>query len=62
MSKILILNGHQPYPFSEGSLNAAFAAHAQKLLEDAGNEVRVTKVTEGYDVEQEVANHIWATR
>ncbi|MEO3415635.1 NAD(P)H-dependent oxidoreductase [Roseovarius sp. CAU 1744] len=60
MSKILILNGHQPYPFSEGSLNAAFAAHAQKLLEDAGNEVRVTKVTEGYDVEQEVANHIWA--
>ena len=30
MTKIFILNGHQPYPFAEGRLNATFEkkAHA----------------------------------
>ena len=32
MKKILIINGHQPYPFSEGRLNAALMARAEKRL------------------------------
>lgn len=60
MSNILILNGHQPYPFAKGELNAAFVERAAAYLEKAGHDVRVTKVSEGYDVEQEIANHQWA--
>ncbi len=60
MSNILILNGHQPYPFAKGELNAAFVERAAAFLKTAGHDVRVTKVADGYDVEQEVANHQWA--
>ncbi len=60
MSNILILNGHQPYPFAKGELNAAFVERAVAYLEKAGHDVRVTKVSEGYEVEQEIANHQWA--
>ncbi|WP_068114357.1 NAD(P)H-dependent oxidoreductase [Tropicimonas marinistellae] len=60
MSKILILNGHQPYPFAEGRLNATFVERAKSYLEDLGHEVRVTKVADGYDAETEVESHQWA--
>ena len=60
MSKILIINGHQPYPFASGKLNATLVERARHYLAELGNEVRVTKVAEGYDVEQEVAHHVWA--
>ena len=60
MSKILIINGHQPYPFARGELNAAFAERARANLDASGHEVRQTAVAEGYDAEQEVANHQWA--
>ena len=60
MSKILILNGAQPYPFAPGGLNATLAERARARLLAQGHEVRLTTVAEGYDVEQEVANHQWA--
>lgn len=60
MSKIFMINGHQPYPFAKGDLNAALVERARKHLMDAGHDVRVTRVAEGYDVEQEVGNHQWA--
>jgi modulator of drug activity B len=60
MSNMLILNGHHPYPFAKGELNAAFVERATTFLRNAGHDVRVTKVAEGYDVEKEVANHQWA--
>lgn len=60
MSKILILNGHQPYPFSKGELNAALVDRATAFLKAAGHDVRVTRVDQGYDVEQEITNHQWA--
>ena len=60
MSKILILNGHQPYPFAKGDLNATFIDQARAYLETAGHEIRLTQVATGYDVEQEVAHHQWA--
>ena len=60
MSKILILNGAQPYPFAPGGLNATLANRAKEQLEAQGHEVRVTTVAEGYDVEAEVASHQWA--
>ncbi len=60
MTKILILNGAQPYPFAPGKLNATFAARAKERLEMMGHEVRLTSVADGYDVEAEIANHQWA--
>ncbi|MCO6384888.1 NAD(P)H-dependent oxidoreductase [Oceanicola sp. 502str15] len=60
MSKILILNGAQPYPFAPGGLNATLASRAKDRLEAQGHDVRLTTVAEGYDVEAEVENHRWA--
>ncbi len=58
--KVLILNGHQPYEFAKGELNAAFANKAREFFEARGDEVRATKVSDGYDVDEEVENHRWA--
>ena len=58
--KVLILNGHQPYEFAKGELNAAFARKAREFFEARGDEVRLTKVSDGYDVDEEVDNHRWA--
>ena len=58
--KVLILNGHQPYEFAKGELNAEFANRAREFFEARGDEVRVTKVSDGYDVDEEVENHRWA--
>lgn len=60
MSHILIINGHQPYPFAEGRLNRTFADTARDMLTAAGHSVQVTTVAEGYDVETEVERHVWA--
>lgn len=60
MSTILILNGHQPYLFARGELNATLVERAKSYLEDLDHDVWVTRVAEGYDVDQEVANHQWA--
>ncbi|MBE1284461.1 MAG: flavodoxin family protein [Rhodobacteraceae bacterium] len=60
MTKILILNGAQPYAFAPGKLNEAFTERARTALTAMGHEVRVTTVAEGYDVEAEVESHQWA--
>ncbi|WP_417524420.1 NAD(P)H-dependent oxidoreductase [Marinovum sp.] len=60
MSKILILNGAQPYAFAPGRLNATLAERAREYLEAQGHEVRLTTVAEGYDVDAEVEKHVWA--
>lgn len=60
MSKFLIQNGAQPYPFAPGGLNASLVERAKTWLENAGHEVRTTTVAQGYDPEQEVTSHRWA--
>lgn len=60
MKNVLIINGHQPYPFAPGRLNKTLAGIAQSMLEDAGIHVRMTEVSAGYDIEREVDHHVWA--
>ncbi|WP_250399264.1 NAD(P)H-dependent oxidoreductase [Streptomyces cellostaticus] len=60
MQKTLIINGHQPYDFSEGGLNSAFVERAVAQLQELGHRIQVTEVAKGYDVEAEVARHQWA--
>ncbi len=60
MSNILIINGHQYYPFSEGKLNATLVDKAVSLLEAKGHNTRVVTMSENIDVEKELENHQWA--
>jgi modulator of drug activity B len=60
MSNVLIINGHQYYPFSEGKLNATLVDKALTLLQAKGHDTRVVTMAEQIDVEQELANHQWA--
>ena len=62
--KVLIINAHQPYPFSKGELNQALTDRARRHFEDQGDQVRVVTTAIGagleIDVEAEVENHLWA--
>lgn len=60
MKTVYIINAHQPYPFSEGKLNAALAERAKAILTGAGVEVQTLTMTEEYKVEQELERHQWA--
>ena len=60
MRKVFILNGHEPYSFAKGELNATFVDRAVTFLNAAGREVRVTQVAKGYDVDRQIADHQWA--
>ncbi|MEM1277697.1 MAG: NAD(P)H-dependent oxidoreductase [Pseudomonadota bacterium] len=61
MAQILIINGHHPYPFAEGRLNASFAERAKTWFESQGDAVKLTK-TSGldWDADAEIADHQWA--
>ncbi|MDE3274050.1 NAD(P)H-dependent oxidoreductase [Pseudoalteromonas sp. G4] len=60
MSNILIINGHQYYPFSEGKLNATLVDSAVTLLNQKGHNTRVVTMQDEINVEQELENHQWA--
>lgn len=60
MSNILIINGHQYYPFSEGKLNATLVDSAVTILNQKGHNTRVVTMQDEINVEQELENHQWA--
>lgn len=60
MKNILIINGHQYYPFSEGKLNATLVDKAVAILETKGYSTRVVTMSDTINVEKELENHTWA--
>lgn len=60
MSKILIINAHHYYPFSEGRLNETLVNKAEQILSANGHEIRTVKTEHDYVVSEQVANHQWA--
>lgn len=60
MKKVLIINGHHYYPFSEGKLNGTLIEKATAMLGEADFEIKVSNVQKGYDVDEEVEKFIWA--
>ncbi|MEM1191169.1 MAG: NAD(P)H-dependent oxidoreductase [Pseudomonadota bacterium] len=60
MSHILIINAHQPYPFSEGKLNGSLVDLAQEILSERGHETRRSVPARGWDTDAEVNHHVWA--
>ncbi|GAL20847.1 modulator of drug activity B [Vibrio maritimus] len=59
MSNVLIINAHQPYPFSEGKLNATLVDRAVTLLQSKGHQTRVVTMQETIDVPAELENFKW---
>ena len=60
MKNVLIINGHQYYPFSEGKLNATLVDKAATILEAKGYSTRIVTMSDNIDVEKELENHQWA--
>ena len=58
-NKILIINAHQYYPSSEGKLNESLMDFAKVFFED-DHQVKLTKIEDGYNIEEEVEKHEWA--
>lgn len=59
MKNVLIINAHEPYPFSEGRLNRTLVEMATEHLQAKGYSVQHTAMSQ-YDVEQEIGKHQWA--
>ncbi len=57
LKNALIINGHQPYPFAKGRLNATLVALTREHFERRGYQVELTEVSKGWDVDTEVARH-----
>ena len=59
MKKILVINGHQPYPFAEGRLNQTMFENIVEFL-SVKNEVKTSVIHKGYVVESEEEKFVWA--
>ncbi len=62
MSNVLIINAHEPSPFSSGKLNATLVDKAATLLQGKGHEVRIVTMQQEHVVDEQLANFQWADR
>ena len=60
MKNVLLINGHQPFPSSPGTLNATFANKASTYFADLGWKVRQVATSKPWNVDDEVENQLWA--
>ncbi|SLM61527.1 MULTISPECIES: NAD(P)H-dependent oxidoreductase [Dickeya] len=60
MQNVLIINAGKAFGHSKGELNRTLTDVAATFLRDKGREIRITTVDDGYDIEQEVQNILWA--
>ncbi|MGD8107850.1 NAD(P)H-dependent oxidoreductase [Pantoea sp. FN0302] len=58
MSKILILDAGKEFAHSRGELNHTMTEVAETFLRDQGHEVQVTRIDDGYDIQQEVQKYL----
>ncbi|WP_295692199.1 NAD(P)H-dependent oxidoreductase, partial [uncultured Maricaulis sp.] len=60
MRKILLVNGHQPFPSSPGRLNATFTERARQAFLAGRAEVESVAVADAWDVETQIGLQLWA--
>ena len=60
MQNILIINGAKQFAHSKGELNNTLTDFAQTHLSQLGCNVRITRADSEYDIQQEIANYVWA--
>ena len=58
--KILLINGGKAFAHSGGELNNTLHGVAVSTLTEMGYEIRETMIDQGYDLETEVQNFLWA--
>lgn len=62
MSQILIINAHEPSPYSEGRLNHTLVDKAVTLLSGKGHHVRVVTMQDEIVIDEQLAHFEWADR
>ncbi|CNE47366.1 NAD(P)H-dependent oxidoreductase [Yersinia nurmii] len=60
MSNILIINAKKEFAHSKGALNDTLTKVATECLQEIGHQVKVTVVDQGYNIETEIQNFLWA--
>lgn len=60
MSNVLIINAMKEFAHSKGALNLTLTNVAAEFLQESGHQVKVTTVDQGYDIESEIENYLWA--
>lgn len=60
MSNVLVINGHEKYSFSEGTLNSSFTEKAINFFSENGYNVKTTITENDFDVEAEIEKWKWA--
>jgi modulator of drug activity B len=60
MNKVLIINAHQHYSFSEGKLTKTLVDKIEGQLKAKGYEIKHSNVMENYKVDDELEKHTWA--
>lgn len=60
MHNILLINAGKAFAHSKGQLNDTMSDVAASFLREKGYDVRVIKIDDGYDIQQEVQNYLWA--
>jgi modulator of drug activity B len=61
MKHVLLINAHHFYEnISPGRLNRTMASIITEEMESRDYEVRQTNIEQGYDIDTEVQNHVWA--
>ena len=60
MSNVLLINAHEPYPFSPGELNRSLVERAAARLEAGGHQVRTTTMQDEWEADAEIEKHRWA--
>ncbi|MDG6896273.1 NAD(P)H-dependent oxidoreductase [Volucribacter amazonae] len=57
---ILLLNGAKAFAHSQGKLNQSLQQQASQFLSEQGHQLHETLIDQGYHIEQEVQNWLWA--
>jgi NADPH dehydrogenase (quinone) len=60
MSNILIINAGKTFAHSKGALNISLTQLGESVLREAGHNVRVTTLEDGYDIQTEIESYLWA--
>lgn len=60
MKKVLIINAHQYYSYSEGRLTKSLIEKMENQLICLGHEVKHSTIMSEYNPEEEVDKHVWA--
>lgn len=60
MKNILLINGHQPFPTSKGTLNASLISRAAEFFETENCSTRHVETSKPWDIDEEVENQLWS--